>query len=720
MSVWRNPKFYFTLSLALFFACFLALPLLGLCRFIFFNEAGELVGLQNFHIFFNNPNAGGAFTNSLVMSFWAALLSVLLSFFFAYGIYSLPPLYSRVFGVISSLLLLVPSVVMGVMLIYLFGRQGIFTKNFGWEIGIYGFKGIIIAEILYCFPVLTAYFGLALNNINLKLHEAAKSLGASRSRRFFTLTVPALKPYYFSAFMIAFILAFTDFGAPKVVGGNYNVLATEIFKQVIGMQNINLGAVIALLLLIPSVLFFILNMLFTQTHGDKASKIRVRPVTFKPSDILYGVYCGLISMVILSLIALMFFGSFAQNWPYDLSLSLGSYHINVSGNSLGRLFWLTLGVSFTSALVGTFLCFLSAYLCVREQKMPLLRKIGDFFSLLPNGIPGLVLGLSYIYFFNSPNNPLNVIYNTFFILIAANVVHFFFQPYMAFSNRFLTLTRDYENILKVYGGSWLGFLTRIIAPLASGEILYSMSYLFVNSMVTISALIFLYTPKTRVLSVLMVSKGDEGELASVFAIAVVIFLANIIVKFSLNGIASYITQRGHKESLREQKKSGLLQMRGKEALAAASKALSSLNLTHWMDYATLLGYVRENNFIKGDVNINFGILGAGHLPNLKNELKKLGFDRLYLVVFRGEESHLKASYKGIDLEFYVYTEIPGGMVSTVEDESRFIQKKLPGIELVPIIYKESPQFIPKNSTEYLFAHYGPNFMTPVFHNIDSE
>ncbi|MGL4393630.1 MAG: ABC transporter permease subunit [Brevinema sp.] len=712
MSAWRNPKYYITFLLISMVSIFLVLPLLSLFRFVFFDTQSRFIGIQNFQIIFQNPNIVKALTNSLFLSFWSATIAVLLSFFFAYGIFVLPKHFKMIFGFISSLFLLIPSIVIATILLYLFGKLGIFTKFFGVEIDIYGFKGILIAEILYIFPVLSLYFLLALQNMNLQLHQIAELFGANRIRRFFTITLPVLKGYFFSGFMIAYITAFTDFGIPKIIGGNYNVLATEIFKQVIGLQNINLGAVIAIFLIFPSLIFFVLNLLFNNSHSDKSTKKHLEISPYKPRDVFYFIYCGVISFVVMLLLSLMIFGSFAERWPYSAALSLKSYQFRIFGSSLYQILGFTIFTAILSALIGTVLAFLSAYFSIREQNFPRLRKLGYFFSILPNSIPGMVLGIAYIYFFNNPNNPLKFIYNTAWILIFANVIHYFAQPYITFANRFQSLNQDYENVQKIYAGSWVGFLIKIISPLSSREILYSLSYLFINSMLTISAVIFLYTPTTRLLSVLMVSKGDEGEFSVVFAIATIIFTINLLAKYGFSFFANYHLKKEGKEALLQEKKASELQSKGQEALQAATRVLQEENMTYWLDYATLLGFVREGNFIKGDTNINFGILGKDHLNKLLLSLKKAGFDHLEIISSDQNESYLKAIYHHVELEIYVYQEDSDGLTSLVYEDVGFIEKKFPPLELKEVTFKGTKQFIPKNNVEYLYIIYGADFMIP--------
>ena len=151
----------------------------------------------------------------------------------------------------------------GLSLVYMFGNKGVITTGFfdrfpwlAWDIQLYGLTGIVIAEVVFTFPPAFMILLVALSNTDARLYEASESLGAGKVRTFFTVTIPSIKFGLLSAIFVAFTLSFTDFGAPKVVGGQFNILAVDIYKQVIGQQNFGMGATVSIILLIPTVLAF--------------------------------------------------------------------------------------------------------------------------------------------------------------------------------------------------------------------------------------------------------------------------------------------------------------------------------------------------------------------------------------------------------------------------------------------------------------------------------
>ena len=159
------------------------------------------------------------------------------------------------FKTIAMIPILVPSLLSGNALVYLFGNQGI-IKSFLFGYSIYGPIGIIIAEAFYTFPHALLIIMTAFSIADARMYEAAISLRASRPKIFFTVTLPGVRYGLISAAFVVFTLVITDFGIPKVIGGKFNVLAVDVYKQVVGQQNFQMGAVVSVVLLIPAMLAF--------------------------------------------------------------------------------------------------------------------------------------------------------------------------------------------------------------------------------------------------------------------------------------------------------------------------------------------------------------------------------------------------------------------------------------------------------------------------------
>lgn len=222
------------------FVIVLICPLYSLFSKAFISADGTFVGLGNYAEYFSTPALSVSIGNTIYISVFTAIVSTLIGFVYAYGVTRTNIKGKQFFRYAALIPLFLPTVVHGLSLVYLFGVQGVVT-NLGWDIGLYGKTGIILSEIIYTFPQSFLMFYIALNYADGRLYEAAETMGCGNLKKFRYITVPSVKYTLINSLFVCFTLAFTDFGAPKVVGGSYNVLATDIYKQVAGQFNMNMG-----------------------------------------------------------------------------------------------------------------------------------------------------------------------------------------------------------------------------------------------------------------------------------------------------------------------------------------------------------------------------------------------------------------------------------------------------------------------------------------------
>jgi iron(III) transport system permease protein len=236
----------------------LALPMAGLLLRAFEDPQGGFAGLANFAAYLGTPALLGTAWNSLWTGAATMLVVVPLAFLYAYALTRSCIPCKPLFRAVMLLPILAPSLLPALALVYLFGNQGMLR----WMLGgasLYGPWGIVAAQVFYCFPSAAIILSVALGTSDARLYEAASALKASRLRILWTVTLPAARYALVSAAVVVFTLVVTDFGIPKVIGGQFQVLATEVYKQVVGLQNFNMGAVVGLVLLAPAVLAFVLQ-----------------------------------------------------------------------------------------------------------------------------------------------------------------------------------------------------------------------------------------------------------------------------------------------------------------------------------------------------------------------------------------------------------------------------------------------------------------------------
>jgi iron(III) transport system permease protein len=516
---------------------FLGAPLAAVLLQSLEDPAGRFAGLENFAAYMHTPALAQSLWNSLWVSAAVTLASVPAAFLFAYALARSCMPFKAAFRTVALTPLLAPSLLAAISLIYWFGNQGALR---GWMQGwmqalgvasIYGAPGIVMAEIFSVFPHTLMILLTALSLADARLYEAADALGTSAARKFFTITLPGAKYGLISAALVTFSLVITDFGIPKVIGGNFDVLATDIFKLVIGQQDFQRGAVVALFLLAPALLTFVVDR-FVQQKQTSMLTTRAVPYSPRPArgfDIAMTAYCTLVAALMLAVFGMALYASFVKFWPYDLSFSLRHYAFGLVDAEVDVAFFNSLKLALGAALGGTALVFVGAYLLEKTRGIDWLRPGVQLLALLPMAVPGLVLGLGYIFFFNAPGNPLNVMYHTMTLLVLCTIVHFYTTGHLTAVTALKALDAEFEAVsasLKVpfYRTFW-----RVTLPICTPALVDISRYFFINAMTTISAVVFLYSPDTKVASVAILNLDEAGEPGAAAAMAVLIAATSLAV-----------------------------------------------------------------------------------------------------------------------------------------------------------------------------------------------
>ena len=507
------------------------LPLWALLAKGFQDQDGRFVGLANYAAYFSTPALLNSAINSFHVAFVTTLIVVPVSFLYAYALTRAVLPMRWLFQGIALIPIFAPSLLPGLALIYLFGTQGFFKALLGGG-QIYGFDGIVIAQVFYCFPHATLILVTALATADARLYEAADALGASKLRVFFTVTLPGAKYGVISAALVVFTLVMTDFGVAKVIGGNFNVLATDVYKQVIGQQNFSMGAVVGMVLLLPAALAFGVDRL-VQRKQVALLTARAVPLVPRPKfarDAPFTLFCIVVSLGVLTILGMAVWGSLIKYWPYNLSLTWDNYMFEKFDANGWESYFNSLYMAVGAAIFGTVLTFVGAWLNEKTRGFAVWRGLVQLLAFLPMAVPGLVLGLGYIFFFNAPNNPLNFIYATMGILVINTVAHFYTVGHLTATTALKQIDPEFEAVsasLKV--PVWRTF-ARVTAPICLPSILDIAIYLFVNAMTTVSSVIFLYAPDTKLASVAAVNIEEAGTTAAAAALCVVIVITSAAVK----------------------------------------------------------------------------------------------------------------------------------------------------------------------------------------------
>ena len=545
---WSDWIGYAGLALVLFILlAFLAAPLLAILQQAAQDDQGQFVGLRNFLSYLQTPSLLQSLWNSVWVSGLVTLIVLPLAFVFAYALTRSCMPGKTIFRSISLIPLLAPSLLSAISLIYWFGNQGV-LKDAIQAVGIeqiYGAPGVVMAECFAVFPHVLMILVTALTLADARLYEAADALGTSAQRKFFTITLPGAKYGLISASLVSFTLVMTDFGIPKVIGGNFNMMATDIFKLVIGQQDFSRGSVVALLLLSPAVLSFAVDR---YVSARQTAMLSARAVAFLPQpdarhDLLMMSFCIFIACLMLAMLGMAIFASFASFWPYNLAPSLNHYKLGLIDGEVGEGFVNSLKMASGTAFFGTLLVFVTAYLLEKTKGMNVVRTPLHLLAVIPMAVPGLVLGLGYIFFFNMPSNPLHGMYQSMALLTLCTIVHFYTTGHLTATTALKSLDAEFESVsasLKVpfYKTFW-----RVTLPICTPAMVDIARYFFINAMTTISAVVFLYSPETKVASIAILNLDEAGDIGAAAAMAVLIALISAAATVFFAWLSWFVDKR---------------------------------------------------------------------------------------------------------------------------------------------------------------------------------
>ncbi|MEN3809153.1 putative 2-aminoethylphosphonate ABC transporter permease subunit [Chromobacterium piscinae] len=523
----------------------LGLPLLFILGKSMLTMDGDFAGLGNFAEVLASPGLMRAAGNSLLLALTVSALVVPSAFAFAWALCRSRAPGKGMFRQIALLPLLAPSLLPAISLVYLFGNQGLLK---GWLGGgsVYGFWGMVAGEAFYAFPYAFMLLSTSLSVADARLYEAARAMGAGAWRRFATITLPGARYGLASSALLVFTLVLTDFGVPKVVGGDCNVLAVEAFKQVVGQQNFPRGAVVGLMLLLPAVLSCFIERAMSRRQRAALS---ARSTPFSPSraparDAAALVMLAIMAMPLLALMGVGVAASFIKYWPYDLSLTLAHYRFDQVDGGGWDAYFNSLEMAAATAAIGAALAFLSAYCCETLPAAPLARGMLRFFAMLPMAVPGLVLGLGYVFFFNHPDNPLNGLYGGLALMTACTVAHFYTTAHLTIATALKQMDGEFEAVAAALKVPFWITLRRVTLPVCLPALLDVSRFLFVSAMTTLSALVFIAGPERSLAAVAIVTMDDAGDTAAAAAMATLIVLSSALASLAVSLLSRRLVGRG--------------------------------------------------------------------------------------------------------------------------------------------------------------------------------
>ncbi len=529
------------LVLVAVFAIFLAVPAIRLLLKSFLGEDG-LTGAYYLDVF-----SGKGFTtalgNSFAVSIVSALVAVGIAFVMAYIIHytRLPRGFKRFVQAVATLPMFLPTITYGFAIIYSFGKQGLITRLLGHQFfDIYGFGGLLVGYVIYTVPVAFLLIHNTMGYVDKKTLVVSKAMGDGTLSTFWIAILRPLLGTLAGAFIQAFFLCFTDFGIPASVGGDYEVIATVLYNEMLGgVPDFNRGAVISVVMLLPSIVSILL-LRFLERYNIRYDRISDADLRRNPGrDTAWGLSGTVLAILILCMFVVIFVVPLVERWPYQTGFTLEHFQEVFSDNELQTVYLNSLGMALATALFGTLAAYGAALITARSKLPGWCKQVIDAIALVTNTIPGMVLGLAFLFVFSGTS-----LQNTFPLMILCNIVHYFSTPYLMMKNSLSKMNAGWETTAMLMGDSWPKTILRVVTPNAAASLIETFSYYFINSMVTISALIFLAGARTMVLTTKIKQLQYINEYDQVFVLSLLILATNLIAKAIFTWLANKSSRKG--------------------------------------------------------------------------------------------------------------------------------------------------------------------------------
>jgi iron(III) transport system permease protein len=486
-------------------AIFVVWPVVRVAALSLTGPAGPT--LAHYAEFFGTWRLAKILVQSLAVAAVSTVGTVLIAVVLAYAVTRTDIPGKRLVSLASLLPLIAPPFLVSLAFILLFGRNGVVTRALGLEWSIYGFQGIVLSQVFTFLPQAYILLANVLGNIDTALEEAAENLGAGPMTILRRVTLSLARPGVASASLIVFILCLTDFGNPILVGGRYNVLATEIYAQVVGMNDFAAASTMSVVLVVPCLLAYLANTYWVGSGSyvtvSAGSRTMARPTPIAVRWAL-TVLAGGIALFVLVIYALIPFGSVVRFWGSDWTLSLQHYGLGSTAEGAWPI-WNSFRLAVVSGVVGTALALVTAYV-IERLRPPGARAI-EVMSLLPAALPGTVVGVGYILAFNVP--PI-LLTGTLWILVASVVFWKFPVAVLAAVNALKQIDPAIEEAAVSLGAGRVRTFVRVVLPLLTGTAFSIFIYFFINGMVTVSAVIFLIYPGFNLGSVAILAQVENG------------------------------------------------------------------------------------------------------------------------------------------------------------------------------------------------------------------
>lgn len=523
---WTEPVFAVAaIVVAVLLLIFILLPLLA----VFLRSFGigdEGFTLEHYQQFFQRSTYYKSLLNSIMVGVVSTSIIISISIPFALYVTRTTSAISKVYRGLSLLPMVAPPFIFSLSLIILFGRRGVITEIindvFGTQFSIYGFWGVVVAQVLSLFPVAFMMIEGSMRSMNPNLEYASRDLGASQTQTMFKVTLPLASTGILKAGLLVFVMALADFSNPIIIGGETSFLASDAYLLVTGKQNLEMAAVLGVFLIIPSIIVFLFQTYYIKdtdiTSIDSSSGAGNLSLNKPLKAITFGI-STLMALFITIMFLMVVLGAFVKIIGVNNTLTFDHF----ADPSGWNFIYTSVIVSFLGALLASFLGLLQGYLTVRKN-IPA-KKLLEFVALFGVAVPGTVIGIGYVLIFNGP--PL-FLTGTVLLLVMNMTFRKIGVGLEAVISKLNQIDISMEEASADLGAGPVRTLRKIVLPILSPAFVSGFVYAFMTSMVSVSSVIFLISPGTNLAATYILNLASQASVGRASAMSVILIVVVLI------------------------------------------------------------------------------------------------------------------------------------------------------------------------------------------------
>jgi len=521
---------------------FILFPLYKIFVYSITNNEGRLSFRAAIDIFTSKAYAR-PLGNSMLLGITTGVLATLIGYIFAYALTRTDIPLKGFFRTIATIPIISPPFILSLSMIFLFGRNGLITRKLlGIEdANVYGMHSLVVVQTISFFPI--AYLTLTgtLSKLNPAVEDAALNLGASKARIFRTVTLPLSVPGILSSLLLVFIQSMEDFSNPAVISGSFSTLSVEAYRTITGMYDMRGGSLMALMLLAPTLLAFVLQKYWLA--GKSFVTVTGKPTTARAQsrdpNLIWPLFafCMLVATIIILFYGTVLVGAFVKIWGINFSFTWNhfKYVMTLGWQPLRNSVILALASTPIAGLLGMIIAFL-----VVRKEFPGKRAM-EFVSMLTFAVPGTVVGIGYILAFN--DKPF-MWTGSAFLLIMAFTFRNMPVGIESGTSTLIQIDRSIEEASTILGATGAVTFRRISLPMLKQAFFSGLVYSFVRAMTAVSAVIFLISPRWNLATISIFSLFEASKYSDAAAYIVVMIVIIVVAIGGLNLVVGLLGNSG--------------------------------------------------------------------------------------------------------------------------------------------------------------------------------